>query len=342
MTTLTAFCARTGIDEAAARTSLEVRGSLDDAPWYMQAVLGIGAWITAIAGLFFAWAVLDLGFGIDDPNFVVAIVGAVLFAASLWLLHHRPEGAFTAHTAVAFATAGTLLVAAGIGVPAESLWQAAAATLPFAAAAVWQRRSLLLQFLVVSVTLILAILAVWDHWDHVVTDLPAITIPIGAALLLYPPRRDVRPTAFALLVVPQLMEIGAFDFESGWTLWFGWPAKLLLLATFAFIFAVNWRRMMGSQVRLLAIAGAVATAAVAILLSTGASAGLVLLGLAYTLGSRSLAALGALAEVYFIWRFYDDFQSTLLTKSIILMSAGGVLLVCYGLLIAATRQWRQS
>jgi uncharacterized membrane protein len=125
-------------------------------------------------------------------------------------------------------------------------------------------------------------------------------------------------------------------------LWFGWPAKLLLLATFAFIFAVNWRRMAVAQTRVFAFAGVFATAAIALLLPTGASAGLVLLALAYTLGSRSLAALGALAEVYFIWRFYDDFQSTLLTKSIILMSAGGVLLVCYGLLIAATRQRRQS
>jgi hypothetical protein len=342
MTTLAVFCARTGIDEAAARRALNGGGSHDDAPWYMQAVLGIGAWITAIAGLFFAWAVLDLGFGMNEPNLAVAAIGAVLFAASLWLLQRRPEGAFSAHIAVAFATAGTLLVAAGIGFPRESLWQATTATLPFAAAAVWQQRSVLLQFLVVSVTLILCSLAAWDHWDHVIADLPALATPIGAALLLYPPRRDVRPAAFALLVVPQLIEIVAFDFERGWMLWFGWPAKLLLLATFAFIFAANWQRAAGSQTRLIAIVGAIAAAAVALLLPTGASAALVLLALAYTLGSRSLAALGALAEIYFIWRFYDEFESTLLIKSIILMAAGGILLVCYGLLIAAMHRRSQS
>jgi uncharacterized membrane protein len=144
------------------------------------------------------------------------------------------------------------------------------------------------------------------------------------------------------LIVPQLIEIVAFDFEQPWMLWFGWPAKLLLLATFAFIFTANWRRVTSARIQLLAIAGAVAAAAVALLLPTGASAGLVLLALAYTLGSRSLAALGTLAEIYFIWRFYDDFQSTLLTKSIILMSAGGILLICYGLLIAAARRRSQS
>src|SRR6185369_8590949 len=182
MTTLAAFCARTGIGEAAVRQALDARAAHDDAPWYMQAVLGIGAWVTAIAALLFAGAVMDLVFGIDEPNLAVAIVGAVVFGASLWLLHHRPEGAFTAHAAVAFATAGTLLAAAGIGMPEEGVWAAAAVTLPFAAAAIWQQRSLLLQFLIVSVALILAILAVWDHWSDVISDLPAIFAPFGVAL----------------------------------------------------------------------------------------------------------------------------------------------------------------
>jgi hypothetical protein len=342
MTTLAAFCARTGIDEAAARQALTARAPQDDAPWYMQAVLGIGAWITAIAALFFAWAVMDLVFGISEPDLTVSIVGAMVFAAGVWLLHQRPHGAFTAHAAVAFATAGTLLAAAGIGISEMSLWAAAAVTLPFAAVAIWQQRSLLLQFLIVSLALILTILAVWDHSRHVIADLPTICMPFGAALLLYPPRRDMRPTAFALLVVPQLLEIVVSDFEVGWTLWFGWPAKGLFLAVFAFLFAINWRRVADSHGRLLALAGAAAAAVVTFLLPTGASAALVLLALAYTLGSRSLAAIGALAEVYFIWSFYADLQTTLLTKSIILMSAGGALLTCYGLLIGATRGRRPS
>lgn len=342
MTSLAAFCARTGIGEEAARQALNANAAHDDAPWYMQAVLGIGAWITAIAALFFVGAVMDLVFDLQEPNLAVAAIGTIVFGASVWLLHHRPEGAFTAHAAVAFATAGTLLAAAGIGISEESVWAAAVTTLPFAAVAIWQQRSLLLQFLIVSVTLILAIAAVWDHWEHLIADLPAIFTPFGVALLLYPPRFDVRPTGFALLIVPQLVDLAISDFETGWTLWYGWPAKLLFLAVFAFLFAINWRRVTDSQGRLLAAAGAAATVAVTLLLPTGASAALALLTLAYTLGSRSLAAIGALAEVYFIWRFYSDLQETLLTKSIILMSAGAVLLICYGLLIGALRERRRS
>ncbi len=85
---------------------------------------------------------------------------------------------------------------------------------------------------------------------------------------------------------------------------------------------------------MLALAAAAAAVAIALVLPSGASAALVLLALAYTLGSRTLAAIGALMEVYFIWRFYRDLEGTLLTKSIILMSAGAVLA---GLLWAPAR-----
>ena len=329
------------MDQAAARTALAARAH-DDAPWYMQLVLGVGAWISAIATLFFVAVVMDLVLDIDEPDLVVAFIGAAVFIASLWLLRRRPHGAFMAHAAVAFATAGTVLVAAGVGMPAESLGWAALATLPFAAASIWQQRSLLLQFLVVSVTLILVTVAAWDHWDKLIVDLPAIFVPFGVALLLYPPRYDVRPAAFALLVLPLAFDITASGLGGGTALWFGWPAQGMLLVVFAFLFAINWRRLRDRQAKLLALVAAIAIAVVTFLLPIGASAAIVLLALAYTLGSRTLAAIGALLEIYFIWSFYWDLDESLLTKSLILMGAGAVLLLCYGLLVGTLRERRAS
>lgn len=340
MTLLATFCASTGIDEAAARQVLSARDAHDDTPWYMQVVLGIGAWFTAIVALFFVGVVMDLVFEIDEPNLAVAMVGMIVFAASLWLLHRRPEGAFVSHAAAAFATAGTLLVAAGIGAPEWSMGLATVATLPFAAAAIWQQRSLLLQFLIVSISLTLGIFAAWNHWSDPVADLPALLIPVGVALLLCPPRRDLRPTAFALLVVPLLIDMIVARFEASWTLWHGWPARGLLLAVFALLFAINWRHVADRQTRLLALAAAVAIAVVTFPLPAGASAALVLLTLSYTLGSRTLAVIGALMAIYFLWSFYGDLEATLLTKSIILVSAGAVLLLCYGLLVGTLRERR--
>jgi uncharacterized membrane protein len=116
----------------------------------------------------------------------------------------------------------------------------------------------------------------------------------------------------------------------------------LLLAVLAILFAANWRRVADRQGRLLAVAGGVAIAVVVWQLPTGGSATLVLLTLAYTLGSRTLAVIGALTAIYFIWSFYWDLEGTLLTKSIILMSAGAVMLLCYGLLVGTLRERRAS
>jgi hypothetical protein len=337
---LSAFCARMGIDEAAARSALSARRQ-DDTPWYMQVVLGLGAWVTAIAALFFVGLVMELVLDINEPDTVIAVMGVALFAVSLWLLRRWADGPFTSHMAVAFAMAGMLMAVAGIGVPAESLWVAAIAAIPFAAAGFWQRSNLL-QFLLVSVVLVLWIVASWDHWDHLVADLSAITMPVGVALLLYPPRRDLRPAAFALLLVPLGFELVAGEFEPAYALWQGWPAKVIFLLLFGALLATNRHRLTDARARMSVAAGAVGAIAAALLLPTGASAALVLLMLAYCLGSRMLATLGALAEIYFIWKFYADLQSTLLTKSIILMAVGAALLLCYGLLAMAARSRRPA
>ncbi len=336
-----AFCARMGIDEATARAALDA-GARDDGPWYIQAVLGGGARVTAIAALVSVGLFMDLVLGIDEPDAFIAALGVALFLGSLWLLHGRADGPFASHIAVAFATAGMLLAVAGIGFPAESLWVAAIAALPFAAAATWQRRSGLLQFLLVSVVLILWIVAAWDHLDRPMADLSALTMPVGTALLLYPPRRDLRPTAFALLVVPLGFELVAGEFEPAFALWYGWPAKAAFLALFGALFAVNLHRLISARARLSALLGAAGAIAAALLLPTSAAAALVLLLLAYCIGSRALAILGALAEVYLIWLFYVDHQSTLLAKSIVLMSVGAVLLLCYGVLTLAPRRGRPA
>ncbi|HWA48406.1 MAG TPA: DUF4401 domain-containing protein [Dongiaceae bacterium] len=338
---LVAFCAHMAIDEAAARAALGSRHQ-DDAPWYMQVVLGLGAWVTAIAALFFVGLVMELVLDIDEPDTVIAVIGIALFAGAFWLLRRWADGPFTSHMAVAFAVAGMLLAVAGIAVPEESLWIAAVAALPFAAAAIWQQRSGLLQFLLVSIAILVWIGAVCDHWDRLVGDLSALTMPIGVALLLYPPRRDLRPTAFALLVVPLAVELVGGQFEPASILWYGWPAKILFLILFGALLAINLHRLTDARTRLTVLAGAIGVIAAALLLPTGASAALVLLMLAYCLGSRTLAALGTLAGVYFIWVFYYDLQSTLLTKSIILMSVGAVLLLCYGLLVIAARPGRST
>ena len=342
MTNLTELCARFAIDPAAAQTALSASAQHDHAPWYMQVVLGIGAWITVIAGLFFAWAVMDLGFGVEEPNVVVAVVGAAMFGGGYSLLQRGQIGAFRGHLAIALCLCGAVLAVGGVGVPSESLWVATLAALAFLAAAIWQQRSGLLQFLLASFAIALALSALWDDWEGAISDLPAIAVPVGACLLLFPPRLDVRPTAFALLVVPQLIQTVAWGADMGLGIaWLqGWFPRLSFLAVFAALVFLRWQQVGDARRSGQMLAGAIIATAAALLMPSGASAALVLLALAYTIGSRPLAVIGAVGEVWFLWSFYRDLQDTLLTKSIILMAVGVVLLLCYALVLTEQRRSR--
>jgi hypothetical protein len=343
MTDLATLCAQLGIDQAKAEAALAT-GPRDEAPWYMQAVLGIGAWITSILALAFVLSILGLIIGLDEPNIGIAIVGALIFAGSLKLLFNAGDGVFRAQCAVAFATAGVVLAALGVGIQTESLWAAALATLPFAAAAIWQQRSQFLQFLVVSTTLVALLIAAWDAWGFLTTDIAAVSVPVGVALLLYPPRLDVRAAALTLLVVPELGILLASDFAMGlssWqdvASWQGWPAKIIFLAVFGALAFLNWRRIENGRDRMLALFGIVLALAAAVPLPTGSAVALVLMLLGYTLGSRMLAVLGVLAEIYFLTWFYYDLNDTLLVKSIVLAVVGAVLLLCYGLVMRVDRR----
>jgi uncharacterized membrane protein len=68
-------------------------------------------------------------------------------------------------------------------------------------------------------------------------------------------------------------------------------------------------------------------------LPPGGSAALVIMMLAFVIGSRPLALLGTLVQIYYIWRFYYDMDVTLLIKSGMLFAVGVVLLLAWWLMI---------
>ena len=77
---------------------------------------------------------------------------------------------------------------------------------------------------------------------------------------------------------------------------------------------------------------AIVAAAICLLLPPGGSAALVILMLAFTLGHWPLAVVGVPLEIYFVPRFYYDLDTSLLSKSWILMAVGITLLAGYAAL----------
>src|SRR5262249_22481541 len=150
--------------------------------------------------------------------------------------------------------------------------------------------------------------------------------PLGALLYLWPPAKDMRPTATALLLTMPayaLVMDGLYApvYGSG-----GWMARIV---TMIMILAIAWlrsRHVAASNARLGLLLVAVVAAAICLLLPPGGSAALAILMLAFTLGHWPLAMVGVLLEIYFVPRFYYDLDLALLDKSWILLAVGAALL----------------
>src|SRR5262245_44281020 len=149
MTDLPHLCTTLAIDQVAARQILDRDGEVaaHTPPWYVQIILGIGAWITGIAIVVFVGAVLFLGLDYDEPDLGTAAIGAVLFAAGLALGRRRPPFGFVAQFCSALAAAGLLIAAGSIGLEQESLAAAAMVAAIGALIVIAAAHDSLLQFL---------------------------------------------------------------------------------------------------------------------------------------------------------------------------------------------------
>jgi len=341
MIDLRQFCSSFGIDEAAARQTVD--GEAEDAalapPWYVQVVLGIGAWITGVAIVVFVGALLFLGFDYDEPDLGTAIIGALLFAAGLVLGRQRPPFGFMAQFYCALAAAGLSIAAASIGLEQRSLAAAAAAAAIGAFIVIAGSRDALLQFLASGLAAWLGIASALDGEVPNLIDILAVGLPIGASIYLHPPRRDLRPTATVLLLMMPALAI-ADD------LWFlddglsdSWPARAIAMAALFGLIWLHGRRLPPSDRVIAIVALALLAVAVGLPLPPGATAALAIMMLAFVLGSLPLAITGTLIEIVFLWRFYYDLGATLLTKSLWLMGVGVVLLAAYALVLSSDR-WR--
>lgn len=338
MIDLPQLCSAFGFDEAASRRILDADRVADAPPWYVQAVLGVGAWITALAILLFVGAILFLGLDYDEPDLGTAVIGAMLFVLGVVLgRQHRPF-AFVAQFCTALAVAGLLVAAASIGLEHDSLAAAATVATVGAVVVIAASRDLLLQFLASGLAAWLGIASALDGEVPHLVVLLALGLPIGTLLYLRPPVRDLRPTAMVLLLMMPGWDIAGDTWllEDGPT--DAWAARAIAMAVLCCLIWLHCRLLPMSQRVISIVALAILAGAVGLLLPPGGSAALVIMMLAFVLGSLPLAIIGTLAEIVFLWRFYYDLDATLLTKSLWLMGVGAVLLAAYVLLLSSSRR----
>ena len=310
-------------------------------PWYVQVMVGIGAWLAALAIIVAVVLVLTETLGIDDPEAAMAAVGGILFAIGLFA-GRGGSGVFRQQFAVALALGGLLVAVVGLAVMVERFEVAAAGSVLATVVVVALRRAGVLQFLAASLACGLVAAALFHSAEpYEAVILTPVTLAAGLALLLRPVRRfDLRPSAYALLLTAPALQLEIFGLRpSPWGTEYAWAVSALHVAAMAWMLTRLWQALPARDAGPAALWVAIAAAVVAgLLLPPGGTASLFLMLLAFVVASWPLAVLGALGQVLFVGHFYYILTTTLLVKSLLMTAAGLVLLAAW---YALTR-WRRS
>ncbi|RKH42893.1 DUF4401 domain-containing protein [Corallococcus sicarius] len=325
--------------ESRARTALEVQQrTLGASPWFVKALAGVGAWLSALFLLsFFACT------GLWEEPAALIILGVLLCGGAVFL-RRATHGPFMEQLALASCLAGVGTLLAGVGATTESVVATAGLAVVVGVALLALFPDVILYFLATLGILVAVGVLAQEAMGGVGVDLWML---VGAAalcgLLLFEPRlrhgplgARVGPIAFALAcAVPGWLlfrhVVGAQNgfhylyndtFAPG--LWITVPLALMALGT-------GWQ-----VVREQGLSEDIAVwlpAAAALVLLTGMTLntpGVLVAGLMLTLGfhrrSRVMLGLAVAFLLTFGAYYYYDLQLTLLAKALALLGSGLVLL----------------
>ncbi len=336
MADLQSFCETLDLDATSVAEALrkERRDSAAavDMPWYARLVVGFGAWISALVAIVLGGTILAfLG---AENEFSVVVMGTVYFLPGLLWLREDRQHVFGEQLGIAITAAGMAMIVAGVGFLSEEAWVATVASLFLTVVIVRTLHYRSLQFLAALFTACVFVGTLISEEMPYYLDILALAGPAAAFLMLRPSRHDLQPTATVLLITMPIL--GVF-YDVGQPFWEvgtagGWVARMLYAAVFLWLASIHWRRLPEDSVHYRLSIFVVAAAVVGILLPPGGSASLVIIMLAFIVGSRPLAVLGVLLQVFYIWRFYYDMELTLLQKSGVMLAVGVVLIAAWWLM----------
>lgn len=312
----------------------------DNNPWFVRWVVGIGAWVTAVIlillGGVFVFSLLDIESGV-----ALSLFGALFFGYGAWLLWNGPSGVFSQQLGIAMAASGAALITGGIAVEAENLVVGLVVAVAITLAVIAITNDPILQFLSTGMAIGFYIAFLFDEKVAYTFDLIALATPFGLGLLLFQTGRKYSPAAVALLMTYPLMSVLTMDGHRFF--WFDMErdtiAKIMHILLFLGMVYLHLRKRGDGQANLQVLGFAVAATAVCIIMPAGASAAMLILMLAFVIGSKPFAMLGVLLQTQFILRYYYSLEMDLLNKSFLLMGVGTLLLALWWLLhSAATRR----
>jgi hypothetical protein len=318
---------------------LEKEEAEERTPYYIRALVAIGAWVAA--GFF----ILFLGMsGLISDDAGPLIGWGLTFIAGATVMRHFSTHVFPIQLALALSVTGHTLALAGVCEPVREFWPAPLAAAVLCAVLYPLYRDSVHRFL--GTLLVAGTFAAWllseeqlHHGLHVLVLAEAV----GAGVLFTHPRMrpSFRPLAYGLVVslcltLTLMVVLATAPHTDLLTPW--WPSSVVL--ALGLIWLYGW--MAGGHEKLLR--EPLVIAVVATLLFTASSPGilaaLALVVLGYARDDRALLGLGLVFLPTFITFYYYSLDVELIVKSGVLVGSGAVLLLARFYL--GTRPWARE
>jgi uncharacterized membrane protein len=309
-----------------ADSDLDVRASTDDhVPWYMDALVGAGGVMTAFFACGLIVTVIALS-GLIEQNWGVSlfVIGAGVYGLSI-LMQRRSSGQFTRFLFGTFILVGIFCLTAGFGEILNDVMSAG--------------------LLLLALSIITALLA---PGDRILSGVMAVSACVATAWITtsFIPRNESTLVLLGIYSVCGLV-FGSVVLRG--RVYLGVAAVFLIAAITAEYIVLDYRGSDADMswtvinIALAAVCGAwlwfiyirtsgpslpmfIALMVIAVVLPVGAVPAMIMLILAYAVGSRALFLIGIVAMAWFLFSAYFDLSMTLLALSGVMAAVGAGLL----------------
>lgn len=322
-------------------------------PWYIETFLAFAGMVTAGFGVAFFGLILSSFLDSDNFGTALLFVGLPLYIAAL-IFRSKSNQGYLRHLLNTFIMVGAAMIVAGIGLALEQYsnfkWEPPVfGVLILAALNIVFIRDTIIEFLS-------ALIAVGTLYYYLGYGLNLVYFDIllaacaTALAMIFLTRvfkeRLLTAAASALLIYPILASLsfglgavfGVAVTTEGveWSRYtYSFAGVLIAAAAIVYLNVTNsafkeWRPPLFVLTPFLLVMG---------LFPFGGASALLLILTGYILGHRTLAILGVLLEVYYLYMFYYELSISLGTKSYILMAVGLVFLAIW--VVANRHQTRE-
>ncbi len=317
----------------------EVLSTRRVSPWFVNLLVGIGAWLASIAFVIAVGSLLVLTSQAEmgEVNMTIGGIGILIAIVLHWLSRKTegPGGVFVTQLALALSVAGHFGFLFGFYMVDEGRWTIATGASMLLVILYPVYRDAIHRFFSTALvlgTVMIALMVDQENladmfhlWFHLY--MVVVVALIGLVFLDENIGSRLRPAgyaaALALVVVP-----GIFNGGNSYHILL-WPSQALLIAALVLLYLRIASKLGGLRPEPTIVMIA-ATLAVGLLSPPGVTASIVLLVLGYYRNDRILIGLAAIAAIVHLIFFYNDLHLSLLTKSWLLGLVGAVMLGARG------------